>query len=65
MNPLTKEILNQSQINAGLSIGEDDHVVTLYHSTDGVIRRYSTEGLMSRDEIIRDADDFIRRRING
>jgi len=59
---LTEDILNETQIKAGLSLSEDDHTVTLYHR-NRPIKRYSTEGLMSRDEIIRDADEFIARRI--
>jgi hypothetical protein len=62
MNPLTREILNPTQIKAGLSIGEDDHTVYLYHR--GVpIRQYNSH-VMSRDQIIRDADEYIMKKLN-
>lgn len=59
---LTEDILNKTQIKAGLSLSEDDHTITLYHRNQPV-KRYSTVGIMSRDEIIRDADEFIKGRI--
>lgn len=55
-------ILQKHHTKRGLSVQEDDHVITLNHGNE-VIARWSTTGILSRDEIIREADEFITQRI--
>lgn len=56
-------ILQEHHIKCGLRTQEDDHVITLYHGNE-VIARWSIEGILSKDEILREADKFIARKLN-
>jgi len=56
-------ILQEHHIAYGLKTQEDDHVITLGHR-NRVIARWSTTGILSRDEIIKEADKYISGLVN-
>jgi len=61
---VSDRILKPLHIKSGLILREDDHVITMFHN-GRVIRRYAIEGLMSPDQILKDADDYIASKMNA
>jgi len=51
-------ILEDIHEKCGLRVNEDDRILTLHHNWH-VIARYPTTGILSRNEIRHDADEYI------